>query len=222
MVNPSLTAPIDMVSGAVMALLTEIGFQKHSGDVYTQPMAHNVIGWVGLNRAVRRTDDHLEINPVVGVRYEAVERLVAELCRTRYKQYIPPTASIHLGYLTPERRYRPWLFSSDAAVGRLARDMVDAIVAYGLPFMKRNAMMENLAELLEGGAVGHAEHLAYRVPAVRVLMNDVDGALQALDRAEAALGGRHDPAAESFRSYAARLRERLAADPPAGGTSSGR
>jgi hypothetical protein len=51
--------------------------------------------------------------------------------------------------------------------------------------------------------------LPYRLPAICLLLGDRDGASKALVREVSALGARMDPAAELFRGYAERFRERL-------------
>jgi ABC-type branched-subunit amino acid transport system ATPase component len=55
------------------AALGSAGFRKRSGDVYTRQVAEDVLGWLGLNRAVNRGDGLLEVNPVVGVRHQVLE-----------------------------------------------------------------------------------------------------------------------------------------------------
>jgi hypothetical protein len=207
------TMPVDDVSRAVAALLTQLGFVKRTEDIYTKSLRGDVLGWIGLNRAVARGDGRLEINPVVGVRHQRVERLVADLADRKYHQYIPPTASLHLGYLMPDRRYIPWLFTGDTNVASTARLMIEAVTLFGVPFMVRNSALPELADTLKSGTVGTPDHLAYRLPVVLFLLHDIAGAQDVLDRAEAALGDRQDAAALALRSYASRMRGSFAEQP---------
>lgn len=202
------------VSRAASSLLSDLGFVKHRGDIFTRSVDDGVVGWLGLNRAVARGDGMLEINPVVGVRHQQLERLVATLGGREFHPYIPPTASVHLGYLMPERRYVPWLFSGSQDAERVARQMVSAITDYGLPFIEHNVLLENLVATLESGGASAREQLAYRVPIAYLLIGDVKRSREALDRSVTALGERRDAAAEALRSFAPRLQERLRVSAP--------
>src|SRR5690242_10447195 len=92
-------------------MLGAYGFRKRAGQVLTAELAPDVLGWIGLNRATKhRAPGEVEINPVVGVRHQAVERLVAELLGIKFHAYVPPTVCTPLGYLLPEARFRSWLF----------------------------------------------------------------------------------------------------------------
>lgn len=77
---------------AALPLLANIGFRKLAGDVFTLALTPDVIGWLGLNRATQhRGLGEVEINPVVGVRFQEVERLVAE-CRGEKVPCLPATS----------------------------------------------------------------------------------------------------------------------------------
>ena len=64
-----------------LALLVKSGLKKRAGHVFTLEIAAGVLGWLGLNRATKhRGPGEVESSPVVGVRFQEVERLVAA-CR---------------------------------------------------------------------------------------------------------------------------------------------
>ncbi len=51
-----------------------------------------MLGWLGLNRAsTHDAGTAVELFPVVGVRHQGVERVVAELRGEKFHQYIPAT-----------------------------------------------------------------------------------------------------------------------------------
>src|SRR5690606_27740771 len=83
----------------VRAELAGLAFEKRAGDIFTRDLTSEVLGWIGLNRATRGRPGVLEINPVVGVRHQPIERLLAELRGEKAHPYVPPTLSVHLGYL---------------------------------------------------------------------------------------------------------------------------
>jgi len=104
--------------------------------VFTIDLAPHVLGWLGLNRATRhRAPGEIEINPVIGVRFQEVERLVAELRGEKFHAYAPPTVSTPIGYVMPEPRYTMWLFSRERVDEDVANDMTNAIATHGIAFM---------------------------------------------------------------------------------------
>lgn len=196
-------------SEAWRTALASVGFRKHSGDVYTRQVAEGVLGWLGLNRAVNRGDGLLEVNPVVGVRHQELERVVAGLLDERFHGYSPPTVSVHLGYVMPEGRYRPWLVGSDAPVRDVAAGMVAAVVAYGLPFMDERASLEAVVGSMSDDRAGIAEQLAFRRPVGYLLLGEAERARAEVRASLDRLGDRRDLAAQRFRGFASAFEKRL-------------
>lgn len=197
-------------SEAWRTALVSAGFRKRSGDVFTRAVAADVLGWLGLNRAVSRGDGLLEVNPVVGVRHQALERVVAELLGERFQEYVPPTVSVHLGYVMPEGRYRPWLFGGDAPVGDVAGEMAGAIVTYGMPFMDERASLSAVVTSMADGRAGIAEQLAFRRPVGYLLLGEPGRAREEVRASVDRLADRGDPAAQRFRGFASAFEKRLA------------
>ena len=191
-----------------LPLLAKIGFRKRAGDVFTLDLAPGVLGWLGLNQATqRRGPGEVEINPVVGVRFQDVERLVAECRGEKYHAYQPPTISSPLGYLMPEKRYMAWVFApgrSEAVAG----DMANAIATHGVAFMRSVVDLVELRRRLED-RFGFEHQLAYRRPAAALVAGDARQARALLDEALESIGARTDLAAADFRRFAASLRRRL-------------
>lgn len=187
--------------------LEAVGFKKRAGQVFTMEVGDGVLGWLGLNRATRhRPPGEVEINPVVGVRHQAVEQLVAELRGEKFHAYQPPTVSTPLGYLMPGERYRAWVLT--AGTEHEAADLVEAVEKYAVPFMTATSDLASLCQRLDD-RMGFDHQLVYRRPAARLLAGDPDGAKSLLDDAEAELGARDDAAAVELRRYVDAFRRRL-------------
>jgi hypothetical protein len=194
----------------VEPMLVQLGFLKRAGDVFTLELGGDVVGWLGLNRASRhRPAGEVEINPVVGVRHQAVERVVADLRGEKFHGYIPPTVSTSLGYLMAEHRYRAWVFRVQDRADQGA-EMVEAVATYAVPFMRRMTDLSALCEELDRG-VGYEHQLVYRRPVAWMLLGNAERAHQVLEESAAKLSVRSDPAAEEFRRFHAALGQRLAA-----------
>jgi hypothetical protein len=186
------------VLAAIDQRLTPMGFRERAGEVYTIDVADEVLGWLGLNRAFRRGEGRYEINPIVGVRQQQVERAVAELLGESPHPDVPPTISIALGYLMPEQRYRAWLFDGHD-LDAVATDLAAAIERYGLPFMHHYAPLDAIARGLERG-LGH--YRDYSHPVALAIAGDADGAASVLATAVDRLGGRQDRSAQQLRRFA--------------------
>ncbi len=185
-------------------LLGDVGFRKRAGQVFTLGLAdEGVLGWLGLNQASKHLGEAVEVNPVVGVRHQRVEQLVAELRGERFHAYQPPTVSVPLGQVMPEARYRGWIFERES-IEHAATEMVAAIVEYGRPFMDETTSLGSLwGQLTENR--GH--FLEYRRPVVLSLLGRHDEAVGDVDRSVRDLGDRQDVAAQELRSFAAAFRE---------------
>lgn len=195
-----------MVSGielAVRALrepLEEAGFRKRSGGIFTIVLADGVLGWLGLNYASRhRRPGQVGIGPVIGVRHQAVERLVAEMRRERFHDYQPPTVSTRIGYIMPERRDIVWEFGGQYET-QASPELMAAMMDHGMPFMQSLIPLPAALEAIRRGLCHFPE---YRLPAILKIMGLRSEAHAAISRAVDELGERRDAAAQELRNFAA-------------------
>jgi hypothetical protein len=87
---------------------------------------------------VSRDSPLIEANPVVGIGHQAVESMVAELLGEKLQGYVPPTLSIPLGYVMPDARHRPWVFTKDTPVKSVTDDLVAAVIKYGVLYIEHS------------------------------------------------------------------------------------
>lgn len=192
------------------APLADLGFRKRAGGIFTTDLDDEVFGWLGLNRASRhRPAGEVEVNPVVGVRHQGVERLVAEYCGQKFHPYVPATVVTPLSHLMPDGRYRTWVFGASNDDDASGREMVAAIEKYGLPFMRATVTLPELSRRIEDG-FGIDSQLDYRRPVALLLAGDRAGARRALEAALTRLGDRGDPAAQDLRRFVDALSVRIA------------
>jgi hypothetical protein len=190
----------------VGALLSGDGFRKRAGTIFTAELGEDVLGWIGLNEATKHAQQgEIEVNPVLGLRHQELERTVARLRDDKFHSYKPATVAIPLGYLMPENAYRVWLFRPQE-IAATAREMVDDIREHGLPFIRRHATLAGITKQLESGPAEGAMP-AYRLPVAYLLAGEHDQAMAALTSELASLGDREDPAATHYRRFAERFRE---------------
>jgi|SRR5690349_15198614 hypothetical protein len=188
--------------------LRALGFRKRAGEVYTTELGEDLLGWIGLNRATKYTGvGEYEVNPVIGIRHQRVEKMVADLRGDKFHAYLPPTISSPLGYLMPEARYRQWLVTSSvrpAGAGELIAD----IEHYAPPFLNSAPTLTDLCELMDQ-RIGIEDQLVYRRPVAWMLAGRPRHAASLLDRTETDLGSRDDPAALQLRNFISAFRQRL-------------
>jgi len=193
---------------AAQSALLEQGFKKRTGQIYTKALTETVLGWLGLNRSIRR-DGRLEVNPVIGIRHQPVERLVAQMTGEPFHEYIPPTLSTHLGYLSRENRYTPVLVGSEDQVASSIEQLVRSLLTYGGTFMEQHMDLGVVVDSLRNSKYTVPEQAGYRLPVAFYLTGD-PGAAQAYLRAQlSSLGSRSDGAAVLYQEFSGRLSELL-------------
>jgi hypothetical protein len=113
-----------------------------------------------LGIATGRGNKRIGISPTAGVRSEKAEALVE-----KYWAGLT-TNSVSLGCVMPQLRYLEWLLEPPPFdFGSEARKVTEAIVAYGLPFMKANSALDVTIDDLENLRFSFLESVAYRLPA---------------------------------------------------------
>jgi hypothetical protein len=197
----------------VFALLQKrlvlLGFRKRKQGILSMSVTEDVLGLIGLNKATGgRGPGVLEINPVVGVRNQIVERLVAELVGEPFDELNPFTAGANVGYLSPQSKYQPSIFAETAPLDGPADQLIDAIRAYGLPFIHSNSSLPTLLETMRSNRFAIQHVAAFRIPAALHVLGRHAEANAFLTDEVAKLGARTDQAAKRFRVFADHFKER--------------
>lgn len=195
------------VIGLVTPRLLALGFRKAASAIFTRAEAPDVLAWVGLNHAKR--GGFVEINPVVGVRHQGVERLVAELLGEDFDEVAPPTAAANVGYVSDSDRYEAFIFDGSRRDEEIASELAGAVAGPGTAFVARNSTLDNLANTLSSSTRLMPEQTAYRLPAALFLLHRFEDSGRALESKVRDIGSRTDPAATRYLSFAKRLGERM-------------
>jgi hypothetical protein len=192
----------------IVNLLKEQGFHGSRG-VLLRPIRPGFEMFVGLNTATDRGDGLIGINPVIGLRDDAVERLLAELQPERGRETnVTPTLSVSLGYLMPERKYIEWLFAASASTA--PEQLVESIDRCGRPAMELLASHEAVVAVLEDKRRAYNMiYRPYRLPTAYLLLGDKESAIRTVREEVTSICGRRDEAAELYRVFAENLERRL-------------
>ncbi|MBB2974951.1 hypothetical protein FHX49_000492 [Microbacterium endophyticum] len=203
-----------MVWGQIAERLVGFGFKKRAGMIFTRELADDMIGWVGLNTASRHTAvGEFEVNPVVGVRHQGIERVVAELRGKRFHAYEPPTVCSPIGYIMPDARYRAWMVSTLETSNTSVGELTDAIQEYAVPFMEASASVESVCDLMDQ-RLGFDHQLAYRRPVGWWLAGDHNRAIALLDATEADIRDEDNAYAVELRAFIEAFRVRFLGSSP--------
>ena len=189
--------------------LVDHGFKKRSKEILTFDLSSEFLGWLGLNRAVQRGDGSLAINPVIGVRYQRLERAYSELMDENFHAYIPPTLSVNIGYLMPDNSYKTWSFFNKSNNQRIVDDMVAAIEKYGISFMDTMSNEDAILEALKVSDFSMPESRKFRLPLIKYMRGDIEQARAELTRTLEEVNTREDMAAQYYRRFAQKLITKL-------------
>jgi hypothetical protein len=144
------------------------GWRRHrGGGLFTLSLGDGFAAWLGLNSA---TQHHpLQINPVVGLRCDPLERLVADLTARKSDPSIT-TLSSPIGYLTPQNAFLQLEVTAAEDVLPAVDRLVGLMELYGLPYARRHASLDMLlAALQEGGNVANPDRTKLLIPALLFL-----------------------------------------------------
>jgi hypothetical protein len=189
------------------------GWIKRDSGIFSLDLSEDIYGWVGLNKAIRRGNGILEINPVVGVGSHKLERFWMKLIGQNFRPYFGAAIGRNIGYITPDKKYKSWLFREEDDCEVLLRDMVRTVQIFGCPFIQEHMGISALCEAMRHSRLG-GPHDQYRIPAAFVLLEKNAEAEAFLETKLMEMGGRNDLDAESFRSFASKLREAIKPEKP--------
>ncbi|MFJ1751414.1 hypothetical protein [Kitasatospora sp. NPDC088134] len=185
------------------------GWRKRTGDIYTQNLGNGFHAWAGLNRASKHHP--LEINPVVGLRYDPLERLLADI--TGAVSRTTATISRPVGYLTPDNAFLQLRVAEPGDAERAADELHELVQTYGLPFARQHASPDRLLTALQtGGNVPNPDRTGLLLPALHFLRGDTDETRSCLAQGLVHYGQNTSmPVVAEFHRFANALTTRLPA-----------
>lgn len=184
--------------------MKELGWHKLGGnEIFTRDLDEGFVAWLGLNRATRYHP--LKITPVVGVRYEPLQLLLADLVGQDHS--LAPTLSKPIGYLTPSNTFLQLeVAHADEAAGAAER-LVELVEHYAVPFGQRFTDLDNLASAVrESSYIPSREQRRLLLPAFLYLRGRHDEALAELQEGTSAYAANPEwPVSQEHRRFAEAL-----------------
>jgi len=184
-------------------ILAGISFRKRDEGIFDIPVHEGVDGWLGLNLATTQAEYQISINPVIGIRHNAIETLVVDLSGQNHGYQ--PTIRQSLGYLLPERRFMSWVFESgfdnDLEVAR----MVKAIELYGIPFMQSHSALDIIITSLQELKLAYAASAAYRLPAAYLVSGRKELATSYVQKRLETISNKRGPFFDNYKIFASNV-----------------
>jgi hypothetical protein len=196
----------------VASALAPLGFARGAGHLLASPVSEQVDAIVGLNKAMEA--DHIEINPVMGLRHKKIQALKRELLGLPELAEHAMTIGASLGYLMPEPRYRPIVITDEVDGRRAANDLAVEVERYGIPWVRKQKELAAIAQAVQSPPF-NGEHLrVYTLPLAYFLLGDYGAAQRNLEERLLDLAGKNYPAAKQYRQFARALLAKLSAARP--------
>ena len=197
---------------ATLEELGKLGFRKRLRAVFTREMGAESLGWVGFNRGTHPADGLISVHPIVGLRHQPTERLIATLLEEKFHSFSPATMSEPLRYLVPESERRFWEFNANTFAVTFSA-MMEALVSWGLPYIEENASLSAMTRAMVALGERLNQKNAVRLPVMHYLLGEHALAEQCLERELAKREGRRNPEADRYRRFSEALRRKMAAEP---------
>lgn len=191
----------------VASALAPLGFVRDTGQLFSSPMSEHVFAVLGLNKAIEA--EHIEVNPVMGLRHTAIESLIDEALRLPEVARYAMTMGASLGYLMPDPRYRPLLITNEGDATRAANDLAVDVERYGLPFVRKHKELAAIAQAVQSPPLNNDHRRMYTLPSAYFLAGEYAEAQALLEAHLNELVGKNHPAARQYRQFARALLARL-------------
>ncbi|MFF4306864.1 hypothetical protein [Streptomyces sp. NPDC001601] len=151
------------------------------------------------------------VNPVVGLRYDPLERLLADITGA-----LSPTAATiarSVGYLTPGNSFLQLQVAEPGGAERAADELHELVQSYGLPFARQHANTDALLTALRaGGNVPNPDRTRLLIPALHFLRGDTNETRSGLAQGLAHYGQNTSmPVVAEYRRFADALTTRMPA-----------
>lgn len=166
---------------------SQYGFKRRKQNNYIRTTDGNVIQDIGFTTATRGQKHVVYLNPVVGIIYRDVDKLMLQLrdgVNPNIKDYGPMICR-PIGYLMPEHYFKEWKFTKDKDIREDAEDMAKAIIEYGSSYLEE---LSDVDQMIYGLATSKYSYIGsevrdYILPVLYYLYGNSEQALLTVENA---------------------------------------
>lgn len=188
--------------------LIHLGFPKCPSGHYRKDLAPGVFGHFGYALYTDRRTGEVRAWPVVGVRFQSVEKLLSELREKEFDEYGTFTIGRPLGFFMEQWDLAEWSVDSPNDLPGVADEVVAALQAYGMPFITSHTSLQEAISVMSPENFGGG-HDGEKLAASYFLLGEYEKARCVLNHQAERYAKGNYPGAEDFRQFARNLRERI-------------
>lgn len=177
-------------------MLAEIGLIRRQDGIFTADLGNEFVGWIGLPDAI--VNGMVAVNPIVGLRHQLTQQMRCNFSGRKYHKYIPPQATISLGFLMPDNKWREWHMNQEN-VRESCVDLIENIKKYALPFFREGSDLNKFEAMFSSYKYSLIVDQREILPAVKVVRGDFDGAVEKVTEYCCKIADETDPRAEAYK-----------------------
>lgn len=142
-------------------------------------------------------------NVYVGIRSDPVERLYSQISGVPGRQD-QQTFNRYIGYVMPQKRHITWELPREYFPEKVARDMIETTIKYGLPFMEQ---FDNWQRIYDGTErYGDSSKMPdLRLPIIKYLMGQPDESVRLVENELVKIRNKTGAAEDLYRKKVAAL-----------------
>jgi hypothetical protein len=187
-----------------------VGFRRRASVYFTKSLNADTIGVLAF---VPNKDEQILVVPSLAVRYQPLERLVAELTGEKFHPYLSGTLACPLGHVPPLQELLWFYFSADEDPTARLQEMFRIVEQIAIPWMERHPDLDSFIKDLQSGyRFAHRDSVQLRLPAAYYLKKDFSRARSLALKALEEIGEQDGPVSSRYRKFADSLLARLPAD----------
>src|SRR5215510_4666052 len=131
----AVTSGRALAEAALREPMQAVGWRPRAAGWFTQQIAAGFLGVTAVGSASRYSrPGTAQITLYVGIREEATEQAVSELCSVKDQGYRQRTATGGIGYLLPGSSWRTWEITPGNAM-ELARQLTALVQRHAVPYL---------------------------------------------------------------------------------------
>ena len=184
--------------------LCALGMRKYDQGIYGRDLTADARGMVGLNAA---TKYGFSINPLIGVQYLPLERVLGEL---KGREFHPTkcgnSITKAIGYLGLAHRFREWDFEEGRDNVATVDEMAGEITTIGFRYMEENCTLEKVCERIAVDRHFMMGNDVYQLPVGYMMLGRFDDAERIVRNELAKIAAHKPPTVEEIET---RLGENL-------------
>ena len=205
LVFSQLRSPVNVVK----SMLSDIGFSpRDPRKVMSLELGDGILGFVDLRAT--NFSGNLSVYPAVGVSEKRMGEVLSELLQSEFVATSSLFIGANLGQLTPDNNYRAYDFEAGGAHEQRARELVEDVRLYALPFFESHRTLQAILQTMLASEYRGVP--SFYIPVGHYVNGDYKSALASLNKQIAKYGDQPSPALEYYKMFAERLMKRIEFD----------